>query len=191
MSIDWNAFITMGGSVLLLFVGAWINRLFAERPKIVTYLAHSSGITVRAQNGQNFVVHVHTIVLKNMGRKPANNLRMGHYTLPAFSVSPDIQYQENDLPGGSKEILFPSVGPKEQITVSYLYYPPTTWREIHSYVKTDEGPAKVLTVYPSVQYPRWILNIIRGLLALGCITTSYIVFLLIRQFMPYVVSLGG
>ena len=62
----------------------------------------------------------------------------------------------SDLPGGGQEILFPSLVPNEQITVSYLYLPPVTWDQINLGVKSDEGFAKVIRVIPMRLYPKWL-----------------------------------
>ena len=38
----------------------------------------------------------------------------------------------------------PTLVPNEQVTISYLYFPPTTWKQINGPVKSDEGLARVL-----------------------------------------------
>ncbi len=188
MPIDWNLAANVTVPVATLLIGAWVERLFAERPKVISYLAHASAITVRPPNGTSFIVHTHTIVLRNGGRRPAVQLRVGHAHFPNFSVYPDVAYEVVALPGGGKELVFPSLGPKEQVTISYLYYPPETWQNINTHVKSDEGPARFLTVLPTAQLSPWMLLAIRGVLLVGCAT---ILYLLIRLITWLAVGRGG
>ena len=68
----------------------------------------------------------------------------------------------------------PSLVPREQVTVHYLYFPPLLWADINTYVKSDEGLAKVLTVLPTPQAPAWQRRIALILLLVGVITIIYL-----------------
>ncbi len=63
-----------------------------------------------------------------------------------FKVYPDIDYKIENLPGGSKDIIIPRMTPKKEITISYLYFPPTTYNQISTTVESDAGPAKIVNV---------------------------------------------
>lgn len=86
------------------------------------------------------------------------------------NISPDIQYEIKDLPAGGKEILIPKLVPKKEITISYLYYPPTTWNEINTHLESDNGPLKVVQVLLQIQPPKWVLWIIWILIIVGLIS---------------------
>ena len=85
----------------------------------------------------------------------------------------------SDLPGGGQEILFPSLVPDEQVTISYLYFPPVTFREINSGVKSDEGLAKVIQVIPMRRYPQWFNVIVRILFFAGVLGVLYVLVVLL------------
>ena len=65
--------------------------------------------------------------------------------------------------------------PGQQVTISYLYFPPTTWQDINVSVRSDEGFAKVLNVLPMVQYPKWFNAIAAGLMLIGLSTLLYLI----------------
>src|SRR2546425_927663 len=142
MAIDWELVAKVGGPIVGGFVGALIDRALEDRPKVVTYLGHTSAIVLRTGVPTPIQVHTHAIVVANAGRKPAQNVRLGHYVLPDFQVYPSVAYSVANLPSGGQEINFPSLVPKEQVTVSYLYFPPLIWNQINSYVKSDSGQAR-------------------------------------------------
>ena len=76
--------------------------------------------------------------------------------------------------------MFPRVVPGEQITLSYLYFPPITWNLVNNYVKSDEGMATVITVLPARQFPKWVVNIQRLLVVLGFAAVTYFGIALLR-----------
>lgn len=170
MQIDWDLFARIAVPFLTLFIGIAVNRVIERRPRLVTYLAHSSAITVPTE--QPMTVHTHSIVVRNAGRSVALNVRLGHNALPAFSVYPPQQYEVNELQGG-QEIVIPKLVPKEQITVAYLYFPPLIWNQINTYTKSDEGFAQVLHVLPTQQFPKWLSILIWFLIIVGSFTTLY------------------
>ncbi len=127
-------------------------------------------------------VNTHSVVFRNAGRKTANNVRLGHNILPDFQVSPDTEYTVADLPGGGKEIRFPKLVPKKQVTITYLYFPPLTWDQVHTHVESDEGPVKVLNVLPTVQLPRWVITILWLLVGYGVIGLLYSAYALLKLY---------
>jgi hypothetical protein len=184
MTIDWSLVATIAAPLLALVVGAVLNHFAEARPRLVTYLAHASAF--RAQRPEGPVqVNTHSVVLRNVGRKPATNVRLGHNLLPDFQVYPDVQYRVEALPNGGTEIVFPMVVPQKQITISYLYFPPVTWEQINTHFESDEGPGKVITVLPQPQYPRWLINCLRALVYVGGVTVLYLLFLTARWVSRY------
>jgi hypothetical protein len=71
-----------------------------------------------------------------------------------FQLFPSIPHTVERNVGGIAEIIIPKLVPDEQITVSYLYFPPLLWSQIHACTKSDEDFAKILTVLPT-QLPKW------------------------------------
>ena len=175
MNINWQLVVTIAAPIIALFVGVWVNRLFENRPRVTTYLAHASATRVTPQEGQPFVVHTHSIVVKNNGRRAATNLRLGHSVLPDFSVFPAVIYEVVALPDGGKEIVFPTLVPNDQVTVSYLYWPPLLWNQINTHAKSDDGQAKVLDVFPTPRPPAWLIRVIFVFLLIGITATAYVV----------------
>ncbi len=175
MSVDWTVFATYAAPVLALFVGAALDRYLERRPKLLSYIAHSSAVKVQPPTGEAFQVHTHSVVVRNAGRRSATNVRLGHNFLPpSFSVYPSVPYDVTDLPGDGKELIFPALVPGEQVTVAYLYYPPLLWSAIHSYTKSDEGFAKIVNVLPTPLPAPWLRRTWLAFVILGAITGLYI-----------------
>ena len=179
MNIDWVLITTLAAPLIALVVGILLNRKL-NRPVVTTYLGHISTHRVDAQPHNVFT---HSVVIQNNGWRAASNVRITHSNVPGLSVSvlPDVTYQVSDLPGGGREILFPSLVPGEQVTVSYLYFPPVTIDQINrAWVKSDEGLAKVIQVIPMKQYPQWVNRLMAVLFFAGTISLLYVLVVLVR-----------
>ncbi|MHB9075641.1 MAG: hypothetical protein ACYC6G_19215 [Desulfobaccales bacterium] len=181
MSIDWSVVATIAAPIVALLVGAFVERTFENRSRVISYFGHVSGIRF-TREGQPFHINTHSVVIRNAGRKTATNVRLGHATLPDFQVYPDIEYEVRDLPGGQKEILFPRLIPKKQITLTYLYIPPFTAAQINTYLESDEGAAKVIPVLLTAQLPNWLKAILWILLGYGIIAAIYTCYMIIKRF---------
>lgn len=180
MTIDWDLVAKLAAPTIAVFVGAALNRAIERRSRLVSWLSHASAFTLRQNLPVPVAIHTHAVVVRNTGRKPANNVRLGHNLLPEFQVFPDVEHRVVDLPGGGKEIVIPALVPGEQVTISYLYFPPVTVHQIHIHTKSDEGFARILTVLPTPQLSRWTHLGLQGLLLVGIVATLYVLFLLIR-----------
>lgn len=176
MNIDWHLFARFAGPLLAAIVGASIVRWWERKVRLISYLAHASAVQVQPPQGQQFQVNTHSIVVRNAGKKAATNVRLGHHILPNFSVYPSIAYETNMLPGGSVELVFPTLVPDEQVTVTYLYYPPVFWNSVNSYTKSDEGFARILSVLPSPKPPLWVVRLVCVLVLIGTATVLYATF---------------
>jgi hypothetical protein len=114
---------TIAAPVLALFVGVALDRLLEQKPKVVAYFAHTSAFTIRSDLNPPQVIHTHSIVIRNVGRRSASNVRVRHVILPPnFNVYPDTEYRLQPLPEGGSEIIFPALVSGEQVSVSYLYF---------------------------------------------------------------------
>lgn len=161
MAIDWDIAIGIGSPLLALVVGAGINHFVERRSRLVAYYGHVSSFMIRPENGNEpFQVFTHTVVIKNAGRLVAKNVRLHHAYFPSnHSVFPPVAHSVEALPDGSREIVLPAIVPGEEVTVSYLY-PPITWNQINTRVKSDDGLARVIRVLPTRVYPKalsWLL----------------------------------
>ncbi len=188
MAINWTVVATIAAPIIALFVGVILSRAIEDRTRLVTYLGHVSAFSLRDSQG-NFMrdaqgnvmqVYTHAVIVRNTGRKPATNVRLGHNILPNFQMYPLVRYEVSDLPDGGKEIVIPTLVPKEQISISYLYNPPTTWNQVNTHIKSDEGFAKVIPVLLAQQFPKWSIRVIYSLLLIGSVALIYMLYLSAR-----------
>lgn len=171
--MDWSLVVEIAKPLVSAGVGLLIGQAIERRAKLVTFYGHVSSFTLQGQNPG--VVNTHALIVRNTGRLACKNVRLSHnVVVPNVTVYPDVSYMRNSLPGGGEEILFPVLVPQEQVTISYLYFPPLTWNQINSSVRSDEGIARVLNVLPTPQLPTWARRAFIGLFYLGLISSIYI-----------------
>eukprot|EP01136_Pigoraptor_vietnamica_P045046 Opistho-1_new@22547 len=171
--IDYDALVKLLAPLLVALAGAWAKRRFEGKPKLVTYVVHAAsnplplaGPPPEGQpalaNAPPQAINTHAIVVRNAGRKTAHSVRIDHAFFPfSYSVFPPIHHTLARQ-GEGAEILIPVLVPGEQITVSYLYFPPVTWDRVNGWVKCDEGMARAVTAIPSTPPPRaviWVLGL--------------------------------
>jgi hypothetical protein len=178
MEIQWSVVATIAAPVLALFVGAALDRFLERRPRLIAYFAHTSAF--RVAGATPIQIHTHGIVVRNTGKRPAQNVRVSHYVLPDFNVFPDVPFQVENLPAGGRDIVFPTLVPGQQISISYLYFPPLLFNQIHSGIRHNDGFATEVSVLPTPQYSAWVLRVLRTLVVLGIIAASYILYVCIR-----------
>ena len=177
MQVDWHAAAEIGKTIVALFAGAWVNRWFESRPKLISYFGHVSTFRATPPGGGNpALVNTHSVVLKNAGRRSATNVRLRHIVLPDFNVWPGLQHHVEDLPGGEREIVIPRIVAGEEVTISYLYLPPLTVAQINAGIKSDEGFAHSVPVLLQRQYPQWFNLSAFVLMLLGLMTALYLLF---------------
>ena len=178
MSIDAETIAKAAAPLFTLVFGVILKHYTQARAKLVSFIGHVSSFTL--QDGSHTVVHTHSVVVRNAGRKAAHNVRLSHTVLPQnVMIYPQIQYRIEGNPEGASEIVIPVLVPKEQVTISYLYFPPLTWNQINAGTKSDEGFAKILNVIPMPQPRKAIIWIILGLMFIGASFLCYWVIRLI------------
>ncbi|MCK5237111.1 MAG: hypothetical protein KAR06_09005 [Deltaproteobacteria bacterium] len=180
MTVDWYIFATIATPIVTLFIGALLNRAIENRPKLITHYGHVSGFSSINRNGEPLQVNTHSVIIANIGRKSAKNIRVAHSYLTDFSVYPDVQYELKDLPRGGKEIIFPALIPKGEISITYLYFPPTTYDQIMTRIESDEGAAKIIDVLQVPKLSKATTALIWFLIIMGSVSTVYILFMLAR-----------
>lgn len=165
-----------------LMLGKYLDQWLAKRPKLISYLFHASAFSIRGSTP--YTVHTHAIVIRNTGRVAASNVRVGHLVFPEhYQLFPPILHDLVKTSEGGGEIVIPKLVPGEQVTISYLYFPPLLYTQIHSYTKSDEGFAKVLTVLPTPQFPKWATRSLWILVFIGASSVIYaLVELILRVF---------
>ena len=77
---------------------------------------------------------------------------------------------------GGRDIVIPTLVPGEQITISYLYFPPVTVAQVNAGIKCDQGFAQAIPVLLQRQYPRWFNAVVSVLLLLGLISGFYLLY---------------
>jgi hypothetical protein len=173
MQIDWLFVAKIASPILSLLFGAVLNHYLERRPKLITYYGHVSAFRLRIAEQAD--VFTHSIVIRNSGRKSATNVSVGHSLLPRdYQIYPAVAYEVRKVPDTGDEIFFPRLVPGEQVTISYLYMPPLTYNQVNTYVKSDEGFAKVLYALPTPQPPKWLLVVCWALIIVGAVSLIYV-----------------
>lgn len=175
--IDLQTIITASATIVTAIIAFILSKYLYDRPKLVSYCLHVSAHKIKDPEG---IIHTHAIVIRNAGRMAAKNVRVGHHVFPDLSttVNPPIEYQKKETDGGL-ELIFPILVPQEQITISYLYFPPITFGNINTYVKSDEGYAKILNVIPTPKLPGWLEILLYIVLFIGGVAVVRLLFQLI------------
>jgi hypothetical protein len=171
----------IGGLLLALLL-----RVIERRPRVVVFYGHIGTFQLQpSAHGPGGIVNTHSVVIKNAGKLPAYNVRVPH-SIPLaasninVSVFPQTAFSQQLLPTGGDEMLFPTLVPGQEATISYLYYPPFTWNQINQAIRSDEGMARVLNVLPTPQLLPWQSRGLWVLIIIGAMTSIYLLIELIR-----------
>ena len=174
MDIDLIA--KVAAPLLSLVVAALIKHYLEGKSRLVTYIGHVSAFP----NNSGPRTHTHSVVLQNAGKKSAVNVRVPH-GVPLAGVSvqinPPMHYSFEFNPTDAFEILIPTLAPKEQVTISYLYYEPIVWSQISYQPKSDDGLAEIVQAIPA---PRPNVSVRYAGFVLSFIGLTYIIYLVVR-----------
>ena len=176
MKIDWSALFEIAKAVVLLFCGGLVTRFFERRAKLVAYFEHVSAFNHTPPEGQPIQVFSHSVILRNAGKETATNVRIHHAVLPSFQIWPQIVHQVEQLTDGSKDIVIPKLVPKEQITISYLYFPPLTYDKTNAGIKCDQGFAQQIAVALQPKASKLTMFFVWSVLIIGAVTSLYLIF---------------
>jgi hypothetical protein len=184
--MDWRVVGYIAGIILPAVAGGIVTWLFEGRPRLLSFVLGSSAVTLKPQLGQQgalqpLTVHSHTLVIRNRGRKAAQNVRIGHHNLPAFSIEPSLHYRVDTLPSGEMQIVFPVLPPRTQASVNYVYFPPLLWNQTHTAITSDDGPASARNMQIMPRPPNALIVLCWALMALGLATVVYFLYLAIAQ----------
>lgn len=179
--MDTDQILKLIAPTLAAIIGVAVKYYTEERSKLISFVGHVSVFTL--QDDQKTNVFAHSIIVRNAGRKTATNVRLGHNVFPVnVNVYPQVQYLIETTPDGSTEIVFPSLVPNEQITVSYLYFPPVTFDQTNRYTKSDDGFAKIVNVIPMPRPAKWALITAWILIFIGASVLLYWAMKIIANF---------
>ena len=176
--INWLVVATIAAPIMAVFLGVWVNRRFESRPILLSHFGHVSGMTLNRPEGP-VTVNTHSVVIRNAGRRPATNVKLAHYCLSEFNIWPLVQYSVEALPQGGSEIIIPVISPGEQLTISYLYFGPTTVEDINAGVKCDQGIAKPIPMLLQRQYPNWWNVLVAAIFLVGLVAVIYLLYELV------------
>jgi hypothetical protein len=174
--IDWNVAAAFAAPVITLFVGIWVNRRFGDSAKLISYYGHVATFRYTPPGGKMVLINTHAVVIRNAGRKAATNVRLSHYSLPDFNVSPPVQHYTQRLSNGGSDIVIPTLVPGELVTVSYLYFPPLTANQINAGIKCDQGFAQEIPVMLQRRWPTWWYVLTLSLFIVGFVAVLYILY---------------
>ena len=176
MSLDLETFAKVASPIFTLVMGAVIKRYTEGRPRLLSFLGHVSAFTLQGE--KNTAVFTHAVVVRNAGRIAAKNVRLGHMNLPQnVRVEPQVEHTICRRPDGTGEIVIPVLVPKEQVTISYLYFPPLTYNQINAYTKSDDGFAKIINAISTPQPPKPVVWLVWALMFVGA---SFLVYWAVR-----------
>jgi hypothetical protein len=170
--MDFDLIAKIAAPLISLVVAALIKHYLEGKSRLVAYVGHVGAFP--GNGGPQ--THTHSVVLQNAGKKSASNVRVPHgvpLTGVSVQVSPPIHYSFEFSPTGTFQILIPTLAPKEQVTVSYLYQEPTVWNQISWHPKSDDGLAEIVQVIPA---PRPNKPIRYAGLLLAFVGLSYVIY---------------
>ena len=174
MDIDLIA--KIAAPLLSLIVAALIKHYLEGKSRLVTYIGHVAAFP----NSNAPQTHMHSVVLQNAGKKSAANVRVPHgvpLTSVSVQVNPPMHYTFEFSPSGTFQILIPTLAPKEQVTISYLYQEPTIWSQVSWRPKSDDGLAELVEAIPA---PRPNKLVRYSSIFLSLVGLSYILYWAVR-----------
>jgi hypothetical protein len=99
---------------------------------------------------------------------------LNHLNLPPnITIFPRVHHVIERNADNSGDIVVKTLVPKEQITVSYLYYPPLFVDGVNSFVKSEECLAKSVSAIPMEQPTKPALFAVWLLMFIGASTLFY------------------
>ena len=84
--VDWQIFATVAAPILALVLGVWVNRRFENRPVLLSHWEHVSSFNYHQGDGTTGTVNTYSVVIRNVGRRAATNVRLSHTVLPDFNI---------------------------------------------------------------------------------------------------------
>jgi len=190
MTLDADVLAKLAAPTIAAMITLAIKAYTSAKPKIVAWLGHISIFKLDAASRLQVVavipdgdaeararhhsVHAHSLIVRNVGGKTANQVRVSHYMWPDHvSVHPPVNYTIERNPEGSADIIFPVLVPGEQVTLSYLYDPSLSFNLITAGLKSDEGMGRIVDA-PTMHKPSiWRMAVVLTLAFVGLSLVIY------------------
>lgn len=155
----------------------FLDWLFAKRAKVVWFYTNAAMFNIPGQgNAPPTTVYTHTLALQNLGRVPAEEVKIVHNWLPLFhQVYPAQQTTLHALPGGQQTLLIPRILPGQIIYVAYLDFIPPN-QNMYSHVEAKDHIANPIPVQVTRRFPMWANYIFALLMLLGFFVVLYYVY---------------
>src|SRR5437899_1614262 len=120
VNINWQAVATIAAPIIAFGLGAAWQRWLESRPVLISYYGHVAAFVFTPAGGQAINIHTHAVALRNASRTPATNVRLHHHaTVPDFTIWQPLPHHVDTLPGGSQDIVIPTLVPGREIIISY------------------------------------------------------------------------
>lgn len=164
--------------ILLVIITAVVYKLidlvFAKRAKVVWFYTNSAAFHIPLQGGNPpLTIYTHTLALQNLGRAPAEQVKVVHNFLPDhYQVFPPQQTAVEILPGGQRALVIPRILPYQIVYVSYLYNVPAL-PNMYSHVEAKDHIANPMPVQINRRFPNWANWIFALLILLGAAVVLY------------------
>ena len=98
LMVDWQFLATLAAPILTLFLGVWVNRRFENHPVLLSHWGHVSSFNFHTGDGTTGIVNTHSVIIRNVGRRAATNVRLSHTILPDFNIWPAVEYEVKEMP---------------------------------------------------------------------------------------------
>jgi hypothetical protein len=177
MAINWDLAARIAAPALSGLVSFAVGRWSERRPRLVVYLPYASAFVVPVEGRPPMGVHTHAVVIRNVGRRTATNIRVPHFFLPdSYTLWPAVAFRVEDVPNAGRDIVIPSLVEGQQVTINYLYGPPVLAENVTdtARIRSDEGFARVITVLPTPLPSLWKVRLIQALTLTGFVASLYI-----------------
>lgn len=169
-NVDWDLVFKVINGVATLFIAGYVTDFHNSRKKLISHYGHVGVFKLKTEEN----VYTHSVIVSNIGYKPIENVKIGHNFLPEnIDIYPPVEYS---ISNNGKEILIPKLVGKEQITISYLYFPPITYKEINAYIKSDSGFAKEIDTILLPKVSKWKIRVVCFLMMMGCASIIYLIY---------------
>lgn len=161
---------TVAGAI----IGALITR-YERRPKLIAYYGHTSAFVVERE-GKKFGINAHSVVIRNVGKRPATNVRVSHHVLPDFVLYPNLQHQREAAANAADDIVIKRLLPGQEVAIDYIYDPPMVFQNVNRGIQSDEVGARQVVALLTPQVPGWRLRGGQTLMLLGAVAALYFLF---------------
>lgn len=186
MQVDLEILLKVLAPILAGALAVIIKDRWSAKPRLIYSMIHAADHPLApqpvpgapaGQAGQIQWARTHSILIRNTGAKAAKNVRIVQLRKPpSIQVWPPVFHEvvaTTPDASGPFEIVFPSVAPKESITIAYLYMQDLTAQQIGWFIKSDEGTAERVEAVVSAPWPQYLQKFLWVLLFVGGSTLIY------------------